>query len=584
MIGARPGMRRGCAGAAAGFAALTAWVGHTQGAPVRFLVTDTSLGLLFIGAGLLAWERRPDVRTGPLLTASGALWFVGSYAPTSLSPWSELGFAFERFYDVVLGLLVLTFPDAGLRRSGRAVLGLMAAAFVVRAASRIGIECGCTGRPNPMAVLDDPRLFDRIQFWTGVAIVAAGLGVAILGVRRWRQAPMAAQRVLRSVVVAGVIAGLVASYDALEIVMFAGFHRELLPFGDPWHEVVAWTIIGLVALVPCAYLLGTWWLRGGQRSIARLAVELDAGAEPERLQAALRHALGDPTLELYLADAEGAWRSAAGTLTGPPVEDDARVVTTLEGRTGPLAAVVHDRALREDPGLVAAATAVLRLAVENERLSSVVRGQLEEVRASRARLVHTAEEERRRIERDLHDGAQQRLIAVALALQQARDEARGAAPRASFVPRLDEVADELLAAVDELRELARGIHPAILSEEGLRPAVASLARRCSVPVSVDVRLAERPPLAVETAAYYFVAEALTNVVRHARAGAASVEVSRTNGHLVVEVTDDGDGGADVSRGTGLEGLADRLDALAGRLQVESPPGGGTRLWAVIPCA
>jgi len=170
------------------------------------------------------------------------------------------------------------------------------------------------------------------------------------------------------------------------------------------------------------------------------------------------------------------------------------------------------------------------------------------------------------------------------AMQQAREAAHRIDPEASFAQRVDDAIIELLTAVDELRQLARGIHPAILTEEGLPPAVAGLARRSPVPVELDIRIAERPPVVVEATAYFIVAEALTNVARHADAQSAVVRIARNNGHLEVEVCDDGAGGADGSRGSGLLGMVDRLDALSGQLVVESPLGGGTRLQAVIPCA
>nr|MBA3350246.1 histidine kinase [Actinomycetota bacterium] len=264
-------------------------------------------------------------------------------------------------------------------------------------------------------------------------------------------------------------------------------------------------------------------------------------------------------------------------------EDSSAAVTTLERDGEPIAALVHDRVLREDPGLVAAATAVLRLAVENERLTAEVRDQLASVRASRSRLVEAAEAERRRIERDLHDGAQQRLIGVALSLQEARAEARRHTPDAPFLRQLDDTADELLAAVEELRELARGIHPAILTNDGLGVAVTSLARRAAVPVELDLALDGRLPPTVEATAYYVVAEALTNITRHARARNVTVRVSNHDELLKVEVGDDGDGGADARFGSGISGLIDRLEAVSGTLEIHSPPGVGTRLEAVIPC-
>lgn len=197
--------------------------------------------------------------------------------------------------------------------------------------------------------------------------------------------------------------------------------------------------------------------------------------------------------------------------------------------------------------------------------------------------MEAAEDERRRIERDLHDGAQQRLIGVALSLQEARAEARRHTPDAPFLRPLDDTADELLAAVDELRELARGIHPAILTEDGLGVAVTSLTRRAAVPVQLDLSLDGRLPPTIEATAYYVVAEALTNVTRHARARNVTVWISHQDELLEVEVGDDGDGGVDARLGSGISGLIDRLEAVSGSLEIHSPPGGGTRLRAVIPC-
>ncbi len=577
-----PSVRRLAAAGAASFIAVTAAVGASQGAPARFLLLDTGLGLVFVAAGLMAWERRPEVWTGPLLVASAVLWSLGAYAPAGLMPWAVLGFAFERYYDVLLAFLALTFPDARLRRWDRIVLGALAAGYLTRTASRLLVDCPCTGSENPFAVIEQQALFEWAQVWTSALIVVASLGVVVLALGRLHSSAPVARRILRPVVLAGTVAATVAAYDAAELVALVLGRSPLLPFEDPWLEIAAWTIIGAVVLVPLGFLVGALRLRRGRGAIAELALELDRGADPHRLRDALRVALGDPGLDLYLRRSGGTWTTPSGQPADLPAEDDRTARTILAGQHGPIAAVVHDSALREDPGLVASATAVLRLAVENERLTDLDRVRLEQVRASRARLVEAGDRERRRIERDLHDGAQQRLTGVALFLQEARHEAWETNAHARVVDRLDEAAEELKAAVVELRELARGIHPSVLTEEGLRPAVAGLARRTAVPVEVDVWRG-RLDAGVEAAAYYIVAEALTNVTRHARASGATVSISRYDGHLIVEVSDDGDGGADTARGSGLEGLADRLDALSGSLHVVSPPGGGTRLRAEIPC-
>jgi signal transduction histidine kinase len=203
-----------------------------------------------------------------------------------------------------------------------------------------------------------------------------------------------------------------------------------------------------------------------------------------------------------------------------------------------------------------------------------------EMRASRARIVRAGDEAREKLERDLHDGAQQRLVSVSLSLRLATSKLPAAPDDARAI--LAAASEELTQAIDELRELARGIHPSILTERGLGPALELLARRSPLRVAVENELEDRLPPPVEAAAYYVVAESLTNIAKHAQASAVEVRVSRRDGAAHVEVVDDGVGGAEASHGSGLRGLADRVEALDGRLGVESPPAAGTRVWADIP--
>ena len=212
-------------------------------------------------------------------------------------------------------------------------------------------------------------------------------------------------------------------------------------------------------------------------------------------------------------------------------------------------------------------------------LDEQLEARLDELRASRARLVQAGDAERRRLERDLHDGAQSRLVALSLLLRAARRRADGDAELAGL---LDQAQDELQTSLGELRELARGIHPAVLSRHGLAPALDGLAARAPVPVTLEAGGAERLPAPVESAAYFVVAEALVNVAKYAGATQASVRVARSGDRLTVDVADDGVGGADAERGSGLRGLADRVAALDGTLTVDSPVGGGTRLRAELP--
>jgi signal transduction histidine kinase len=337
--------------------------------------------------------------------------------------------------------------------------------------------------------------------------------------------------------------------------------------------------------VPFGFLIGlmrTRMARGGGVSelITRVGSPRDGAAV--RMRDLLAESLEDPSLELaYWLPERGVFVSEDGRETDLPENHPGRSVTEVMRDGERVAAIVHDSALDDSRDLVRGAGAAVALALENERLDAELRARVEELRASRERLVRAGLDERRRLERDLHDGAQQRLVALRLALGLLK---RAAATDPAGAERLvDGAVTELDAALAELRELARGIHPGVLSDHGLEPALSALADRAPLPVDVDAGVA-RLPQAVESAAYFTVAEALTNVAKYAHAHAASVSVAAVNGHVVVEVRDDGVGGADPSRGTGLRGLADRLAALGGQLDVTSPSGAGTVLRAEIPCA
>jgi signal transduction histidine kinase len=253
-------------------------------------------------------------------------------------------------------------------------------------------------------------------------------------------------------------------------------------------------------------------------------------------------------------------------------------VTPVDTSGRRLAVLVHDPALDEDPGLVSAGVAVTRLAIDNERLGLEISRQLEEVRASRARIVAAGDAERRRIEQDLHDGVQQRLVALAIALRRAggRVESDSEAGQA-----LLRGAAEALVVVEEVRELARGIHPAVLTEAGLKPALQALADRSPVPVERDIDLPTEVNGTAAATAYFVASEALANVAKHAGATTIRLTAGTADGRLAIRIEDDGAGGADPS-GSGLRGLADRVAASGGTFTVETGPDGGTRVSTVIP--
>jgi signal transduction histidine kinase len=342
-----------------------------------------------------------------------------------------------------------------------------------------------------------------------------------------------------------------------------------------------WQITALIAL-PLVLLIGLMRARLAHASVADLVLRLGR-TPPDGIRDELAHALGDQSLEvLFWRPERNEFVDDSGQTAVVPPDGPERAVTQLSHDGEPIAALVHDPALREDPGLIEAAGAAASLALENARLHDEVRTQLKKVTESRARLVATADAERRRVERDLHDGAQQRLVALALELRTA-ERRLGEDGDTEATEILAAAADELQVAVNELRELARGIHPPILTEGGLAAALESLGTRAPLPVTIDAQ-PERLPPAVEATAYFVACEALANVVKHAHATKATINARRENGTIVIAVADDGQGGAQADGGSGLRGLADRVEAHGGRLRVESPPGGGTRVVGEIPCA
>jgi signal transduction histidine kinase len=265
-----------------------------------------------------------------------------------------------------------------------------------------------------------------------------------------------------------------------------------------------------------------------------------------------------------------------------PEDDPLRSSARVERDGDCVAAIVYDSTLRDAEQHVRAVGAAAALAMQNERLDAELRAKVDELRRSRERMLRIGLEERRRLERDLHDGAQQRLVSMALNIRLARAKLNEDPLAADKL--LTSAGEELDSALEELRELARGIHPAVLTDRGLGTALETLANRAPVPVDLAELPEERLPEAVELAAYFVVAEALTNVAKYAHASHATVEVARANGRLVVEVADDGIGGADPEHGTGLRGLADRIAVLEGRLEIDSERGRGTTIRAQIPCA
>jgi signal transduction histidine kinase len=305
-------------------------------------------------------------------------------------------------------------------------------------------------------------------------------------------------------------------------------------------------------------------------------------ASPEQVEASLRAILEDPTLRVYWWDWE---RERYVDVHGAATEELAapgQVVTAVEYPSRKVGALAHDPALLELPEFLVSFVPAMRIAMERDRLYREQAERLDQLRASRLRLAEAADQERRRLQRNLHDGAQQRLVVALLGLRGVEERLRG---DDELGPVVAAARAELEGAIEDLRELARGLHPHLLAQRGLAAAIRAGAARSALPIALELDLPDGLPHAVEAAAYYVSAEAVTNATKHAAATRVTLSLRCLAGSLIVEIADDGVGGARIEahdEATGLRGLADRVEALGGRLEVDSPPGGGTRVVATFP--
>jgi signal transduction histidine kinase len=538
---------------------------------------DALVGGAFVGAGLVAIDRRPGNAIGPLMVAFGAVGYVANWNNLGTIPlFPTLALASDMAGAALIANIAFVYPSGHLSsRFDRGVLwityGTLGATtlLAVLTLPRPSAGCDCAWTPlfapNPSAFSFIFELNQRLAF----VLVPLFLIAVVL---RWRRASGAERRALRPLWIAVALLAVVFLISA-----FAQPSPDTT--SDPFAYLM-WELRGVIAIaVPILFVWGLLSERLARSAVGDLVVELDKPMPAEDLEAALARTLRDPTLRISYAIGGGRWVDCDGKPVPAPAEEEAPGVTLVERDTEVLAALAHDPAI--EPGLVQAAGVAAGMAIANERLRAEVRAQLEEVRASRRRIVEAGDAARRRVERDLHDGAQQRLVGLSLGLRMLEDRCRDVPGVADDVETLQ---TELRAALKELRELARGLHPQILTEEGLGAAVESLADRSPVPVRVTIDHDERLPAPVEATAYFVVAEALTNVSKYAGASSAAVAIARSNGSLLVDVTDDGAGGATIGAGSGLLGLEDRVAALGGTIAIESPVGEGTRLHAEIPCA
>jgi signal transduction histidine kinase len=531
------------------------------------------VGLSWCITGLVEWTRRPENRIGRLMVIFGFAWFVGRLGYSDVPAAYTVGLFTGALFFAVLGHVLLAFPSG--RLDGRLARGLVVAGYldttVVIAIATL-FNTGEPGDPKNLALVEpNAALSDGLRNTArgvGIALFLATLAVLA---QRWRTATPRWRRTFALVFWTGAAA---AVFSVVSIVMRAPF-KPLGPI-----DVVAFLVIATVPVALTVDLIRGKLARG---AVAGLVVELGSASAPVDLRDALARALQDPSLSLaYWLPDRRRYVDADGKTVELPADGETRVATIVEREGRPVAALVHDATLLGEPELVDAVGAAAGLALENERLQADLKARLDELRASRARMVGAADAERRRLERNLHDGTQQRLVSVSMALGLAESKLRSDPEAAGLI--LDEAREALGAALQELREFSQGIHPAVLTERGLGPALQELVFLTPMSIELAVPDNERLPGPVEAAAYYVVAEALANVTKYASASAVSVTIERRNGSAVVEVADDGVGGADPARGSGLRGLRDRVEALGGTLALESPPGSGTRLRAEFPCA
>ena len=550
----------------------------TEPGPVLTLLVGASL----IGCGLASWRARPENRLGPIMVLTGFVWFAGLLSEATSAPLYTLGVAIEYVFLCGFIYIVLSFPSGQLRgRADKAIVviaivgsGLQVAAMLFGSGS--GLRCGGGCGDNLIQVFHDNGLaLALLNLQRALGAVLTLTAVALLTIR-WMRASAPQRREVSWVLLAG---------NATLLALTVTVVDDLL--GNPLSSAPAKVWFLTLALVPIAVMATFVRRRLARGSVAGLVVRLGAPTEAADLRGALARALGDPSLELaYWFPAEARYVTGDGRPVEVPDADSGWRSTLVQRDGTPIAMLLHDPALEHNSGLVQSVCAAAGLALENERLQAELRARLVELNASRGRLVEATDAERRRIERDLHDGTQQRLVSIAMSLglleSKLSPDQRGAAPI------VQEARSALALALEELRELTQGIHPSLLVERGLPVALEELCRRAGLPAHLKLDLDVRLPNQVETAAYYFASEALSNAAKHSHGSEVRVDVAYDGRTLTVEIADDGIGGAavggSVGSGSGLRGLADRVEALGGRFTVSSPPGRGTRLRAEIPCA
>jgi signal transduction histidine kinase len=504
----------------------------------RLVLGDFVVGASLLVSGELCRRRRPQSHIGLLLIAAGFAWFLGSFASSSFDSVAGAGAVFVALHRGPLVHAVLSYPNGWLRdRLERVVV---AAAYAASVVAEVGQSAGA-------------RL-----------ALAGLLGAAATRAYAHSSGPFRRAR-LTALAAALALAGALAA---------AGV-ADGLGAGGATDRALLWTYQAVIVAIALGVALDLVRSRWAEATLTSVVIDLGAAPEEGVSRKRLARALRDSSLTLgYWLDEEHGFVDERGRRITLPEADSGTQATVVREGEQPLAVLVHDPGALDDPRLRDSVIAALRLAVANARLQRETRRQAEELSRSRRRLVEAADVERRRLEHELRDRTEARLAHLERLLAGAEADGADAAL-------LAETLDELTAARADLAELAQGIHPRLLGERGLAAALADLARRAPVPVELRVPQ-ERYPARVEAPVYFVCSEGLANIGKHADATRASIEMTRADGHLRVVVRDDGAGGADLAAGSGLRGLADRVEALGGRFELSSVASEGTTLVAELP--
>jgi signal transduction histidine kinase len=558
--------------AAVASCAVTAGLASVNGQlyqPALRVLLVSWITLPYIVAGIVAWKRRPDSAFGPLMILAGFVIQLSILQWTNQPVLNTIGQLCDLLVAAVWLHVFLAYPSG--RLAGRAERVVVIMAYVAAVGLQLVIlMLGGFDDRHLLTVVERRTAAEAMQNVQLLTLSALALIGVVLLWWRWSALPRWQRRRPAQILI---------NCFSLSLVMLAAL-LTAGAFQLPGFEIIRLATFAVAGLAPLAFLAGLLDARLAKGGVGELMVRLRADPQPD-LRELLAQALRDPTLSLiYWLPQYGSWADQDGNPTNLPELDNGRGVTIVKQNGEQVAALVYDATLGEEPELVEAVSAAAGIALENGRLEAELRARLQDLQGSRTRAIEAQQNERRRLERNLHDGAQQRLVALALELGLLAEQAES---DPATQTRLKSARSELAQSLDELRDIARGLHPAVVSGHGLAVALESLVAAMPFEVQLTTDGLPRLPEQVEVAAYYVVSESLTNAAKHAQASRVSVDVGVAEDSMIVEVVDNGIGGADSERGTGLRGLADRVEALDGRLRIWSPAGKGTRVRAELPC-